>query len=237
MGGQWHAVCLWVMKIHQEFIKGGQDTKDYIELICKTLGEIVCLEENMVSDLADILNPAIGMKTATKPVRQYHVNLPYNAKSHLCGLNIESHRPQELFLVGRSLKTSRCEFEIQREDKNGNNVMVLEGQDIILNKKAKNVFFLGCALWGNQTGEFEVYFNEGESQKKQVFVSDWNEKKYLEEEVVWETVFEAKTSDVENYKAKVVQFGLFMEKNDWIDKIRMPDGGKIHIFAMTLLEE
>ncbi len=236
IGGQWHAICLWIMKMHQEYMKGECETVNYKKLIHDTLGEIACLEKKVISDLNLVICKKINIENSKRRVLYHHVELPFNARSHLSGLVLEDYDPLDKFQVGRRMKTSNCDFQIQKEDKYGNNVLVSNRQVININQWATDVYFLGCAVWGNQTGEFEVYVKDRKMQRRRVFVSDWNDKKYLEEEVVWHTVFQAKSKQIEDCNAKVVQFRFSMGNKCFIEKICMPDGEKIHIFAMSLRE-
>lgn len=237
VGGQWHAICLWIMKMHKDHVQKVQNAPDYKRQIIETLAGILNAEKDLFSGLTYVLKGKSNRRGNKKQIVCHYMILSFDVRSHLCGLELEDHEPLDVFKTGRRIETSNCSFKIQPPDENGNNVMTVHGQEIAVGYMAKSIYFLGCALWGNQVGEFEVYFEDGHKEIKRVFVSDWNEKEYLEEEIVWETTFKSTAEGVDDCRAKVVQFGFSFEKNQAVEKIVMPQGEKIHIFAVTVQEE
>lgn len=237
VGGQWHAICLWIMKMHKDYVQKVQNALDYKRQISETLAGILTAEKYLLSRLTYILKGKDDKRGSKPQIVCRHMMLSFDVRSHLCGLELGNYEPLDVFKTGRRIETSNCSFEIQPPDENGNNVMTSRGQEIGIGDNTKSIYFLGCALWGNQVGEFEVYFKDGHKEIKRVFVSDWNEKEYLEEEIVWETTFKSTVDGVDDCRAKVVQFGFSFDKNQVVEKIVMPQGERIHIFAVTVQEE
>ncbi len=172
-----------------------------------------------------------------KVLQQHSFILPYNGKSHLCTFESDLYIPEDVFRIGRNIETSQCTFVIQGRDADGNDVLNCSGETIRVRKKVKQICFLGCALWGNQVATFTIVDSLGRSKEKRVFVSDWLDKAYPEEETVWSATFLPKKEGGDSCRAKVVQFSAYFDEAEYIEKLQFPSQEKVQLFALTVLAE
>ena len=243
LGSAWHMMYIWVMKMHKEYIQNEGVFTDYKAQMLETMQQVILREENVIKKLICVLSEKKRAKWGQVPVasvrKEHHIILPFNGKSHLCtGAEVEEgYEPEELFQIGREIQTSKCTFDMQPPDEEGNNVVFCSGEKIHVGETAKRICFLGYALWGNQTGAFTLFDKNGNEEVKRLFVSDWLEKEYPEEETVWSTTFAMKEKYGRQNRAKVVQFCMHFDEPTYVEEIQLPSEEKIQLFAMTVISD
>ncbi len=243
LGSVWHMMYIWVMKMHKEYIQNQGVFTNYKMQMLETMQQVISREENVRKELICVLSGKPGAKQGQVSVvntrKEHHIILPFNGKSHLCtGEEVEEgYEPEELFRIGRKIQTSKCTFDVQPPDKEGNNVVFCSGEKIYVGETVKQICFLGYALWGDQAGTFTLFDKSGNTEVKRIFISDWLEDECPEEETVWSTTFALKEKFGRQNRAKVTQVIMHFDELTYVEEIQLPSEENVQLFAMTVISE